>query len=243
MARTRIAVVQLGQLRLPVDVRALESWSSALLQLRCTAGVGHLPNAEGDEWQYTDGQLAMLLQEEDEADLTLGLIDAPLEDNYYLRRLSERTAVLSFYQMADIAQKAGCGMEQYVLRNAYELTVLSVASGSLLPHDADTWAHDETRGCLFDMNASKYSIVHSLDRPNLCEQCRARVSRARLPQGFLQRLERELRLVRRPLYERLSSWVRSHPILALSAAAGGSILLNVTASVLFEVVRARIGWP
>jgi hypothetical protein len=107
MRKITISLVLLGNLKYPVNIAQIERWESDVFQIQHRAAVGHLPDADGDDWQYTDQQLLGVLGAEQESDVTLGLISLPLESNYYLRRLSDRVAVLSFHEMADIVRYSG----------------------------------------------------------------------------------------------------------------------------------------
>lgn len=236
-----ISLVLLGNLKYPLNVAQLEGWKSDILRIQHRAAVGHLPNADGDDWEYTDQQLLGVLGAEQDSDFTLGLISLPLEDNYYMRRLSDRVAVLSLHQMAEIVGYFGFSIEQYVLRNAYELAVLFAGNGKLIPVDYVTWAHDEVRGCLFDMNSNKSDIIFSLDRPKLCAACRTRLSSKQVPADLLPTLDRELPRIRKALYLRMTEWVKRHPIFALAITAASGIALNLIASVIFE--KAKCVWP
>lgn len=242
MSPFTISLVLLGNLKYPLNVAKLEGWKSDVLLLQYRAAVGHLPDADGGNWQYTDQQLLEVLKAEQDSDFTLGLISLPLESNYYMRRLSARVAVLSLHQMAEIFRDCGFFAEQYVLRNAYELTVLFAGNGSLTPDDCVTWAHDEIRGCLFDMNSNKSDIIFSLDRPTLCTACRTRLSSRQVPPDLLSTLDRELPRLRKALYLRMSEWVKRHPIFALAITAASGIALNLIASVIFEKVRRILPW-
>ena len=88
----KINLVLLGNLKYPIDVASLEAWKSKIVKIQHGASVGHLPDAEGDDWEYTDEQLSNLLSGDSNSDFTLGVINTPLEGNYYLRRLSDRVA-------------------------------------------------------------------------------------------------------------------------------------------------------
>jgi hypothetical protein len=242
MNPTSINLVLLGNLKYPIDVAALETWTSSILKIKHGDSVGHLPDAEGDEWEYTDEQLSKLLSADKNSDFTLGLINTPLEGNYYLRRLSDRVAVLSLHEMAEIVRYSEFTIEQYILRNAYELAVLFIANGKLIPSEYTTWAHDEVRGCLFDMNANKPDIVFSLHRPILCQACKTRVSSKQAPAALIPTLEHELRRIQKTLYVRMAEWVKSHPVAALLITAGSSVVLNFISSILFEKAKSAFPW-
>lgn len=241
MQKITISLVLLGNLKYPVDIAQIEGWKSDVFRIQHRAAVGHLPNAAGPNWQYTDQQLLSVLSAEQESDVTLGLISLPLESNYYMRRLSHRVGVLTLHEMADIVRYTGFSLEQYILRNAYEIAVLFVANGNLIPSDYVTWAHDEVRGCLFDMNANKFDIGFSMDRPSLCPACRARISAKQIPADLITTLEHELPRIRKQLYLRIKEWVKAHPIFAIILTAISGIMLNLIASIIFE--KAKYVWP
>lgn len=238
----KISLVLLGNLKYPLNIAQLEGWKSNVLRIQHRAAVGHLPDADGYDWEYTDQQLLGVLGAEQDSDFTLGLISLPLENNYYLRRISERVAVMSLHQMADIVGHFGFSIEQYVLRNAYELAVLFAGNGKLIPTDYESWAHDEIRGCLFDMNSNKSDIIFSLDRPTLCAACRTRLSAKQMPADLLSTLEKELPRIRKALYLRITDWIKKHPIYALAITATTAVALNLIASVIFEKVKHVLPW-
>jgi hypothetical protein len=237
-----ISLVLLGNLKYPLNVAQLQCWKSDVFRLQHRAAVGHLPDAVGKDWEYTDQQLLGVLGAEQDSDLTLGLISLPLENNYYMRRLSNRVAVLSLHQMAEIVVYSGFSIEQYVLRNAYELAVLFAGNGKLIPVDYVTWAHDEIRGCLFDMNSNKPDIIFSLNRPKLCAACTTRLSSKQVSADLLPTLCRELPRIKKALHLRMTDWVMRHPIFALAITAASGIALNLIASVIFEKVKHVLPW-
>jgi hypothetical protein len=242
MQPIRISLVSLGNLKYPVRISELETWSSQIINIRHGASIGHLPDSEGHDWEYQDKQLLRLLSAETDTEFTLGLINAPLEDNYYLRRLSEKVAVLSLHEMADIVRFSDFTVEQYILRNTYELAVLFAANKKLIPIDYTTWAHDETRGCLFDMNANKSDIVCSLHRPILCPACRTKVSAKQVPANLLLTLDRELQNIQKARYARILEWVKRHPVFALGITATSCVALNIIASAIFEKAKKVLPW-
>ena len=242
MHRLKISLVSLGSLKYPVDIAFLEGWKSQLVTIQHGASIGHLPNAEGSNWDYTRDQLSALIQADSDASFTLALINAPLEDNYYMRRLGGKVAVLSLFEMAEIVRFSDFTIENYILRNIYELIVLYAANGALIPVDAHSWTHDDVRGCLFDMNANKSDIVFSMHQPTLCNSCRARVLSKQVNSGFLPALDEELLMVKKALYFRMTEWVKTHPLYALAITAFSAVTLNLVASIIFEKTKRLLPW-
>jgi len=237
MRKLNVSLVSLGSLKYPVDITYLEGWSSQILTVKHGASINHLPNAEGNQWDYTDAQLNNLIQVMPDADFTLALINAKLEKNYYMRRLGNKVAVLSLFEMAEIVRFSDFTIENYILRNIYELAVLYAANGELIPPDTFSWAHDDVRGCLFDMNASKPDIVFSMHKPKLCDGCRSRVLSKQVNSGFLPALDSELSRIKKSLYFYMAEWVKTHPLCAFTITAILAVIFNLIASVIFEKVK------
>jgi hypothetical protein len=241
MQPIQISLVPLGNLKYPVSIAELKAWKSQVINIRHDTSVGHLPNSDSPNWVYSDAYLLQVLSANSNSNFTLGVINAPLQENYYLRRLSDRAAILSLYEMADIVRLSDFRVEQYILRNAYVIAVLLAENGRLSP-DYVNWAHDETRGCLFDMNATKSDIVFSLDRPVLCQACRTRLSGMQVPANLLPNLDRELQRIQKTLYVQITEWIKFHPICALAITAISGTTLNLIASVIFEKAKKMLPW-
>lgn len=241
MNPVRISLVTLGSLKQPVDVRSLSRWRSNILAITHGDSVAHLQDAEGEDWTYTDQQLEKLLAPAAGAEITLGLINARLEGNFYLRRLPQNVAVLSLYEMAEIVQYENFSVDTFILRTAYELAVLFKVEGRIPATGEFSWAHDDIRGCLFDMCSSKGDIVFSLHRPCLCGACRNQVLEKRVDVNLLPSLDKELRRIHKTLFFRLTDWIKVHPVLTLALTTFLALAVNLASSALFE--KAKRIWP
>lgn len=230
-----IGIVTLGNLNHIVNLQRMQSWHSKVVKIVNGGEVRHRPNALGMNWDYPSVQLQQLVAPVANCDLTIVVMNAPLEANYYMRRISANIAVISLHEMAEIVRAYGFSIENFLLRNIYELAVLFSAGKRTISEDAHQWAHDDTRGCLFDMNARKTDIRYSLHQPILCDECKARVSTAQLSDGFLPELENELRRIKKPLSLRIIDFAKGHPLWALAITAISSVVLNLVASMIFEV--------
>ena len=242
MKKIQISLVSVGTIKYPVNFGYLEHWSSRIIMIRHGASIGQIPNAEGSDWEYPNEQLAKIIKRDATADITVALINVKLEANYYMRRLGDNVAVLSLYEMADIIRFSDFTVENYILRNLYELVVLYTANNQVLPTSAYTWAHDEVRGCLFDMNASKPDIIFSMHRPILCHACRNRVLGSQVDVGFLPALYKELSRIRKALFFRIIDWIKRHPLWVLVITALSGILVNLISSIIFGKIMKVCPW-
>ena len=116
----KIDFITVGSLRVPLNVKGLQSWRSKLFSLSHAGDIGTVPDAIGeDDWTYTDEQLQRIVRPTPEAQLTIALVGGPLEWNYYSRRLSGNLIVLSTFEISEVLQASQIPMENFVLRAAY----------------------------------------------------------------------------------------------------------------------------
>jgi hypothetical protein len=211
-----------------------------VFDIRHGSSITHLPDATGNNWEDPDLQLEGLIAPDTDADFTVAIVNAPIERNYYMRRLGDNLAVISLFEMADILKGNHFKPETFVLRNIYVLIALYFGNNRTIPISFLTWAHDDVRGCLFDMNANKQDIVFSMHRPTLCHDCRNRMLNAQIDPGVLPALDQELRRLTKDLFFRINDWVQEHPLWSLAIAAAAALALNVLANVLYDVVKGAI---
>ena len=172
----------------------------------------------------------------------VALVSAPLDRNFYSRRLGKNVVVLSIHEMAHILNAGNFRIEHFLLRNIYQIAIYFHALSGLIPDSNSlSWSHHDIRGCLFDMNSQKSDILYSMHQPKLCDACRTRVGQHQVDPALLSTLEGELRKLRRKLFYRVVDWVKTHPISSLLITAAFGISLNVIASIIFE--KAKRIWP
>lgn len=245
MRQIKVKLVTLGNLKYPVDFRLIEKWKSKLFTAQHIDQIQALPNMDGEDWSYSDYLLSELVKPDTHYDLTVGIINASLEDNYYVRRVGEYTCVLSLDETATILRDANLTIENFIIRNLYEFCVAYLEHG-YLEYDSGTplieygIAHDETRGCLFDMCGNKADIVFSTERPRLCEPCKVRIMKSQVSKDLVPSVERELPLIRKALYYRLTDFVRDKPILAIVVTSTGAILLSVLSNAIYDALKLLI---
>lgn len=238
MKKVRVALVSLGHQSSTLDFRYIKKWKSEIFEIVDRNEIRSLDDAKGFNWEYPDAQLQQVVRPVPGCDVTIGLCSAPLEDNYYSRRLDNNVVALSIFQIQGILQGNNLRIENFVLRNIYQYSVYFHAFGCRVPSRAEaSWSHQDIRGCLFDLNATKVDIIKSMHKPNLCEDCQGRIKKLQIDAGFVPTITRELSCIRRDLFYILSDWVIQHPIWSIAFTGAFGIFLNVLASVIFEKLK------
>ncbi|MEW6562495.1 MAG: hypothetical protein AB1400_04605 [Pseudomonadota bacterium] len=234
MLPVKISLLKLGNLKYPVYLSQIERWKSDLISISSIKEIAVLPNAEGENWEYTDKQLSTLISHNNDGDITVAITNVPLENNFFLRRLSNNVCVLSLYEIAEILNFSGLSTEKFIIKVLYEIITVYLENQQKIPVSAYTIAHDETRGCIFDMCASKYDIIHSSSNPTICSSCKTRLSSKQMEKHFISKLENELQRIKRPLFYKISDFIKQHPVWSLVITALSGLVLNIFANVIYD---------
>ena len=241
--KVAIRVSVLGQLPPDFDLGALLRWRSSVFSVSDSAETYHLDDdAEGDDWEYTDEQLERYLDQAFPEDFQVILVNVPLEDNWYVRRLTGNRAVFTFHEIADILRLHHIPLKNVVLRVLYAVTLVYRRYGNRVPAgtEATNYTHDETRGCLFDMNASKWDVVRSCHQPRLCDACVTDLKRAQISNEQIDAVQREIRHIKKPLFNRLTKFVRQHPILSFLISVAVALVVGTIGSLLGTILYRAI---
>ncbi len=231
MDNVKVQLVKLGEVNVWLDLGKITRWKSNLFQVLPKIDQHRLPaRAEGYMWEYLDTQVSCALPERLDGDFLLAITDCPLEDNFYMRRLPNNRVCITLFQVRDILSRENIPVENFILKCLYEVLVLytlSINNDGQLPKSEESYTHDETKGCLFDMTGNKDDLATSCRAPILCDTCYADFSRNRVPTNLLDNIRLELKNIRKPMYYRIVSIVKRHPIISLVITGIAAILLNI----------------
>ncbi|MBD3620061.1 MAG: hypothetical protein HUJ28_11365 [Chromatiales bacterium] len=239
MDKTTISVVTIGHMPSEFDKRKIKSWKSALFSV-----VGDIENysltqdSDGYGWEFTDAKLEQVLPEQFTGNFLIAIVNVPLEYNWYTRRLSKNRVVFTFHEIKDILNGFNIPLENAVFRLLYAYTFLYKRSGERIPlnDEATNFTHDETRGCLFDMNGIKTDIIYSLHEPIICPDCVERLRKEKVSNETISKAQNEIIKIKKPLFYRIVSFVKKHPIWSMVISAISAIILGAIGSYIATVI-------
>ena len=112
-------------------------------------------------------------------------------------------------------------LENVVFRLLYEYTLVYRQHGNRIPPSTEktNFTHDETRGCLFDMNGIKTDIIYSCHKPIICPNCVERIKHDKVSNEAIETAQKEIKKIRKALYYRITDFIRRHPLLSLLISA------------------------
>ncbi|MCW0392848.1 hypothetical protein [Xanthomonas sacchari] len=245
MIKPIIQIAFIGHQPPDFDVREISSWRSDAFEINRSIESFQLnEDADGEDWEFTDSQFETILRRDPKCSFLIAFVTVKLENNWYLRRLSDNRAVFTFYEMDQIARHHRLPLKNLALRVLYAATLVFKRYGDRIPLPSENtrYAHDETRGCLFDMNANKMDVVHSLHRPCVCEICCSQLKQANVSNELLESVKKEILRIQKPLADRIVEFVRAHTVASIVASLLSALLLGIVASLiaswLYEGLRA-----
>jgi len=218
---------------------AISKWKSNLFEVTEVDELDHIPNTLSDDWQSLSDSLVLeAISHDNQSDLTVAITEYALQDNFYMRRVDGWVSVISLFEVGDLLQYNNVPLENFIIVNLYKLVALSKIYNNCPPTDEGIpdIIHDETRSCLFDMNGLKTDVIHSTARPCICSQCQATMLKTQLPQGFLSKICKELKNVRKPMFYRLQDYIKKRPLCSIAIMVASALIIELLANAAYDII-------
>jgi len=244
MSKVKVKIVFLGHIPYSIDLDKIRKWKSDLFEiLKPINTVAIVGNSDGANWEFLDTNIEEQLPQRDGADILIAVTNVPLQHSYFARRFTDNRACMTFSEMTEILKFDNIPLENLLLRVIYSVSFVYRRYGNRIPLMAErtNFAHDETRGCIFDMNAAKTDVIYSLNKPQLCPSCietLTTIPKYKVEKELIEKVQKELKKIKKGLYFEISDFVKRKPILSLIISAIVAIILgtigSLTASLLWE---------
>jgi len=241
--KIKISIATLGHLPAEFDRNKIAQWQSSVFEIAGDIESYTLNrDSDIDGWGFSDAALEGEVPKNFDGDIFIAITSVPLELNWYTRRLSSNRLVFTFYEIKEILGHFQIPLENIVYRVLYAYALIYRRNGNRVPLSGEltNFTHDETRGCIFDMNGNKIDIVHSCHEPIICSDCVERARRERVTDETLQKAQKELKTIKKPLFFRMADFIRIHPIWALIISGLSAIAVAIVGSILGALIYAGI---
>ena len=244
MSKVKFKLITIGHLPITFNKKKIEKWHSKIFEL--TGDIENFTlssNSDGYNWEYSDDNLKSELPKKFDGDVLLAIVNVPVEDNYYVRRLGNNTVILTFHEIKEFLDYQNIPLENVVLRVLYAITLVYNRFNKKIPslNENSSYTHDETRGCLFDMTGIKEEIIYSCHNPILCDNCQSEIRNDKVSNETIKAAVEEIKRIKKKLFYRITEAIKNHPIWAIIISSLFAILLGIIgsliASYLFEMLK------
>ncbi len=154
-------------------------------------------------------------------------------DHFYLHLIDKNKTCISLYGIENILSQKDITLENFVIKNIYELLILYKTVG-LDSDEIYGLAHQDTRGCLFDLNGDKSDIIYNTETPNICEECLSKINQYPLPANFIEEIKQELIKIDKPLIKKVELFIKKYPLLSITITLFSTILINILSNFLWK---------
>jgi len=137
------------------------------------------------------------------------------DDGFYMKRLSRNRIVISLFGINDILNQKSISIENFILKQIYEICALSFLFDDIATDDVYHVVHKETRGCLFDLNGYRPDIIHNTENPKICNRCLTAFDDSLIDPDLLNKLQNELSRLKKPFIVTIELLIKKCPLLSV----------------------------
>jgi len=247
MNKVKVAIVTIGHMPPNLNRKKFGSWESSVFELAGEIESYSLPiDSDGGSWEYTDDALEEVLPENHNGDFLIAIANVPVEDNYFARVIAGNKVVFTFHETKEILSYHNIPLENVIFLMIYTCVLIYIANeaqGNKIASMGE-WSrffHDETRGCLFDMNGIKREIIYACDSPVICSDCMTSLRKEKVSIEAINTVGKEIKRIRKPLFYRVHDFIKIHPIFSLLITAISALVIGVVGSVIgsyiYEIIN------
>lgn len=237
----KITLVALGHVEKLVDIQKIKKWKSKIFDVVSIQTMNHLPESDVHDGyldhKYSQDALTTHIHCPENSDLAIAIMPNRFEDGFYLHRLSENCVGLSLYGINDILSPKHISLENFILKQIYEICALKILVNDFHSDEVYTFVHTDTRGCLFDLNGDKQDIIYNTEMPAICESCTAIFKKKQLEDNYYKKLLSELKRLKKPRILRIENFIKKYPLLSVILSALLAIIINLISNMIFEKIK------
>lgn len=243
MKKIKIKIGVIGYLPFEFNRKLIKNWKSDIFEIVDEIDEYHFTNdSDTFAWGYSDKILNKELPKTFDGELFVGITYVPIQDNFYARRLESNRIVLSYFEMYQILKQDDFPMENLLLRVLYAYCLVYLRNNHTIPQQNDLlgFTHDDTRGCLFDMNGNKTDVIFSLDSPKICDDCTTRIRNEKVSDNCTNQIKKEIKRIKKKKFYKISEFIKKKPLLSLLFSAIFGILISMAASAIYETIKKEM---
>jgi hypothetical protein len=232
-----IKLIFLGNIKNYINLKKIVKWKSKIIKIEAGSIINNLPEPNHKSiflnQEFKDEQLKTIVGE-DTNELRICIINYSLEDNFYVRRLGNKTAIISIRNINNILSNNNISIENFLLKTIYEIATLYIETENNFTINAYQIPHRETRKCLFDLNGDIIDILQNSEEPIICSECKSRLMSKTLPDNYLYFLEKEIKKIKKRLILKIELFIKKYPFFSLILTVLFTLILNIISNYLYD---------
>ncbi|MDX2469284.1 MAG: hypothetical protein QNL04_01770 [SAR324 cluster bacterium] len=238
-----VKIVLPGSMPPEFELEMLSKFKSNLINI--IGAIEHVDlsvDSDLNGWGYSDELVGSCMPAKGSEDVLLGIANLPLEENWYLRKMTGDRAVVTFHEMRGILSGHKIPRVNLIFNILYFLSLVFLANKKTVP-SVDVllnMTHDVTRGCLFDMTGLKMDTIHSCHEPIICVQCEASLRKKGVAVEAIETCQKEIKKIKKPFFYILSEKIKNHPIISIALSLFIAFIVGLASSVLGTLISNKL---
>lgn len=234
MKKLKIKIVRLGSIPKSINFDVIKKHKSSIFEIVDKIDTVALPNTDRREDLSTYSSEALFnLIDNSNADVVVGITYARINGEWYADN-TEKKAIFSLRPIVKFLEAEHIPLENAVIRMLYRW-VLAFEKGKLI--SANDVLHDETRGCMFDMNGVLEDVVFSFNAPKICVECQSKLLKRRVPINVVEKVLCELKALKKPWLYLIEGWIKGAPRLSLVITLIAPVAFGVLSAWVYDLLK------
>lgn len=204
--------------------------------------INNLPSPEKDDGYldivYTKAEIQKVMNDIQFDGLCVAIMNYQFDDNFYMHRVGTNKVCISIYGLENILNDKKISIENFIIKNIYEIFIFYKIVKNLTDNnEVYEFIHNDTRGCLFDLNGDKRDIIYNTEKPIICDECKGKISKKSIPKNFLEDIQKELSRIDKPFIKKIENFISKYPLFSVLVTFLFSTFINLFSNWLWEIIK------
>lgn len=239
---TKIKLIIIGHSDRIVNFDFIKKYKSKFFNFSDIERINNLPNPQKDDGYldiiYTKAEIQSIINDIEFDGLCIAVMNYRFDDNFYMHRIGANKVCISVFGLENILSEKTISIENFIIKNIYEVFIFYKILKNLTKNDAVyEFVHNDTRGCLFDMNGDKKDIIYNTEKPIICDECKGKISKKSITKNFLEDIQKELSRIDKPLIKKIENFISKYPLFSVLVTFLFSTFINLFSNWLWELLK------
>lgn len=236
-----IKLIIIGHSDKVVNFDAIKRHKSSFFEFSDIDRINNLPDPQKNDGYldivYSEQEIESIMDGIEFDGLCFAIMNYRFDDNFYLHRVGSNKACISIYGLESILRAKEISVENFIIKNIYEVFIFYNILKNITENERIFEViHNDTRGCLFDMNGDKSDIVYNTEKPIICDECKGKISHYPISKYFLKDIQKELSKIDKPFVKKVENFIAEYPLVSLLSTFIFSIVINLFSNWLSKLI-------
>lgn len=237
-----IKLIIIGHSDRVVNFDLIKKYKSKFFKILDIERINNLPNPEKDDGYldivYTKAEIKKVMNDIQFDGLCIAIMNYGFDNNFYMHRVGNNKVCISIFELENILNEKKISIENFIIKNIYEIFIFYKIVKNLTDNDeVYEFIHNDTRGCLFDLNGDKRDIIYNTEKPIICDECKGKISKKSIPTNFLEDIQKELLKIDKPSIKKIENFISKYPLFSVLVTFLFSTFINLFSNWLWEIIK------